>query len=96
MLVYRINSAKSATATHAAEQLIGKLQLSDKIRVMYYSGHNIRRPIVIKAVTSDVKCIHSKYEFVVHHAKRLTRWSLWLVYGRSGVRASPETQTITV
>lgn len=96
MLAYRINSASSAMATHAAEQLIGKLQLSDKIRIIYYSGHNIRRPVVIKAVTSDVKCKHPKYEFVVHHAKRLTRWSLSLLHGRSGVRASAETQTTTV
>lgn len=51
MLVYRINSANSATATHAAEQLLGKRQLSDTIRAMYYGGHNIRGPIVIKAVT---------------------------------------------
>jgi hypothetical protein len=51
MLVYSINSANSATATHAAEHLIGKWQLTDKIRAKYYGGHNIRRPIVIKAVT---------------------------------------------
>jgi hypothetical protein len=51
MLVYRINSAKSATATHAAEQLIGRRQLSHKTSAMYYGGHNIRRPVVIKAVT---------------------------------------------
>jgi hypothetical protein len=51
VLAYPINSANSATATHAAEQLIGKRQLPDKIRVMYYRENNIRRPTVIKAVT---------------------------------------------
>jgi len=44
MLVYRINLANSATATHAAEHIIGKWQLSDKIRAKYYGGHKFADP----------------------------------------------------